>query len=74
MFQKCGDGQHDIGEIGGVGLELFEHDGEEIVAAQASAHGVLIGRDGGGVGVVDHEGLDRRIVKRGERAAQFASY
>jgi hypothetical protein len=62
VFEKGGGGQDDVGEIGGVGLELFEDDGEEIVAPEAAADGVLIGRDGGRVRVVDDQGLDRRIV------------
>ena len=64
VFQERGGGQHDVGEIGGVGLELFEHHGEQIVAAQAAQHGVLIGRDGGGVRVVDHQRFHGRIVER----------
>ena len=32
VFEKGGRGQNDVGEIGGIGLELFEDDGEQIVA------------------------------------------
>ena len=46
VLQERGHGQQDIGVIGGVGLELLQHDGEEVFAAQAAHHGVLIGRDG----------------------------
>ncbi len=73
VLQKRGGGQQDVGVIGGVGLELLEHHGEQIVAAQAREHGILIGRDGGRVGVVDHQRLDRRIVEFGERLAELAS-
>ena len=37
MLQKRGGGQQDIGVIGGVVLELLQHDGEEVVAPQARA-------------------------------------
>ena len=53
VLEEGGRREQDIGVIGGVGLELFEHYGEQIVAAQALEHQVLIGRDGGGVRVVD---------------------
>ena len=71
VFEESGGGQNDIGEIGGIGLELFEHDGEQIVAAQAAAHRVLIGRDGGGVGIVDHQGFHGRVVDCGQRVAEL---
>ena len=71
VFEERGDGQNDIGEIGGIGLDLFENDGEKIFAAQTAADGVLIGRNGGGVGVVNDEGFDRRIVERGQRLAEL---
>ncbi len=64
VFQEGGGGKQDVGVVGGVGLELFEDHGEKIVAAEAAAHGVLVRGDGGGVGVVDHQGLDGRIGGR----------
>ncbi len=64
VLQERGGGQQDIGVVGGVGLELLQHHGEQIVAPQAAQHGVLVGRDGGGVRIVDHQGLHRRIVQR----------
>ncbi len=36
VLQEGGGGQEDIGVIGGIGLELFEDDGEEVVAAEAA--------------------------------------
>ena len=65
------DGQQDVGVIGGVGLELLEHHGEQIVAAHAGEHRGLIRGDGGGVRVVDHHRLHGRIVQFGERLAQL---
>ena len=35
VLEESGGGQQDIGEIGGIGLELFEHHREQIVAAEA---------------------------------------
>ncbi len=52
-------------EIGGVRLNLFEDDGEEVVATEASADSVLIGRYGGGVGVVDDQRFYRWVVQGG---------
>ena len=34
VFEKRRRRQHDIGEIGGVGLELLQNDGEQVVAPQ----------------------------------------
>jgi len=28
VLEKCGGGQHDIREVGGIGLKLFQHHGE----------------------------------------------
>ena len=37
VLEERGDRQQDVGVIGGVGLELLEHDGEQIVAAAGRA-------------------------------------
>ena len=73
VLQEGGRRQQDVGVVGGVGLELLEHDGEQILAAQAAQHRVLIGRDRRGVGVVDHHRLHRRIVQLGQRLPQLAT-
>ena len=60
VLEKSGGGQQDVGVIGGIGLDLFEHHGEQILAAQSFEHGVLIGRDRRRIRVVDDQRLDRR--------------
>ena len=62
VFEEGGGGEDVVGVVGGVGKEELVDDGEEVVAGKAAADGVLIGRDGGGVGVVDKEGMDGRAV------------
>ena len=71
VLQKRGCGQQDVGVIGGVGLELFQHHCEQILAPHPSQHQVLIGRDGGGIGVVNDHRLHRRMVELGQRLAQL---
>ncbi len=70
VLQERGHGEDDVGVVRGVRLELFEHDGEQILAVQAAQYGILVRRDGGGVGVVDHHGLHGRIIQPGERLPQ----
>ena len=36
VFEESSRGQDDVGEIRGIGLELFEHHREQVVAAQAA--------------------------------------
>ena len=60
VLQEGGHREHDIGMIGGVRLELLQHDGEQIFAAQTAQHEVLVGRDRGWIGVIDHQRLHRR--------------
>ena len=56
----------------GVGHELLEHDGEEVVAAQPLEHPLLVGRDRRRVGVPADERLHRRVERRvGERLAEL---
>ena len=45
VLQERRGRQNDIGEIGGIGLELLEHHGEQIFAPQPAPHSVLIRRD-----------------------------
>ncbi len=65
VLEEGGGGQHVVGVVGGVGEEELVDDGEEIGAREAAAHGVLVGRDRAGVGVVDEEGVDAagRLVR-----------
>ena len=54
--------QHDVGVARGVGEDLIEDDGEEIVALQPLEHPVLVGHRRQGIAVVDEQHLDRRRV------------
>ena len=45
VLELGGGRQHHVGERGGVGHELLEHDGEQVLAAQAVQHALLVGRD-----------------------------
>ncbi len=38
VFELRGDRQHDVGEAGGVGHELVEHDREQVVAPEPGQH------------------------------------
>ncbi len=55
VFQERGGGQQNIGVIGGVGLELLQHNRKQIVAPESTQHRVLIRRNRRGIGVVNHE-------------------
>jgi hypothetical protein len=63
VFEEGSGGEDDVGEISGIGLELFDDYSEQILAHQTAANRVLVGRDGGRVAVVDHEGADGGIVE-----------
>ena len=71
VFEEGRRGQDEIGVVGGIGLELFDDDGEEVFAAQASQNRALVGYDGGGVRAVDEERLHRGIAGIGERGAEL---
>ena len=62
-FEEGGGGEDDVGVVGGVGEELLVDDGEEVVAAEAGEDACGVGRDGGGVAVVDEEGVDRGLQR-----------
>ena len=53
--------QHDVGVARGVGEELLQHDGEQVVARESRRDRVPVGRHRRRVGVVDHERVDRRV-------------
>ena len=69
VLEKRGGGKDDVGVVGGVGKELLMDDGEQVRPAQAFQHTVRVGRDRGGVAVIDKQRLDRWIVQFGERMA-----
>ncbi len=60
MLELSGGGQQDIRIVRRVGLEMFQHDGEQVLAREPPHHARGIGRDGDGIRVVDDEGPDRR--------------
>ena len=64
MLQLRGRGQHDVGVIGGVGHEVFEHHGEQVFARKAAHHLGRFGRHGHRVAVVDHQRLDGRAARQ----------
>ena len=55
-------GQHDVGVVDGVGLELLHHDREQVLAQQALSDAALVRVARHRVGAVDHERLDGRVV------------
>ena len=57
--------QHDVRVVGGVGLEVLEHDGEQIVARASREHGVAIRRNGRGIRVVHDQRAHRRAADAG---------
>ena len=64
--------QHDIGVRGGVGHELLQHDGEQVVTAHPLEDPALLRRYRGGIRVPAHERLDRRVeLGVGECAADL---
>ena len=64
--------QDHVGVPGGVGHELLDHEREQVLAAQAGQHALLLGRDLGRVRRPDDERCDRRLeVRVGERVAEL---
>ena len=61
--------QHDVGVAGGVGQEVLEDHGEEVLARQPLHDARAVGRRRGRVGVVDHERVDGR-VELGQRVPE----
>ena len=58
MLQLCGGGQDVVGVVGGVGLEMLEHHGEQVFARKTFDDLARIGCDRDGVAVVDDECFD----------------
>ena len=61
VFELRGGGEHDVGVVSGVGLELFEHDGEQVLARKAFDNLARIRRHRHRIGVVDAQRADGRI-------------
>ncbi len=60
MLELGGGRQHDVGVVRRIGLEMLEHDGEQVFAGEAGRHLGRVRRDGHRIGVVDDHGLDLR--------------
>ena len=60
MFELGGGGQHDVGVVGGVGLEVFQYHGEQVFARKAAHHLARLRRHRHRVAVVDHHRLHLR--------------
>ena len=63
VLELRGGREQDVGVASGVGSELLDDHGEEIVTFQTSDDGVLIRGDDGGIAVVDDERPYRRIQR-----------
>ena len=70
VFELRGGGQQIVGPVGRIGLEVLQHDGEQVLARQAAEHGIPVGRHVGGVGVVDHQRAHRRSADAGVARVQ----
>ncbi len=70
VLEKRRGRQDDVGVVGRVGGELFDHHGEEILPAQAFDHELLARGRGRWIGVVDHQRFHRRGVQLRQGAAQ----
>ena len=60
VFQLGGGGQQVVGVVGGVGLKVLQHHGEQVFAGKALHHPARVGRHRHRVAVVDHQRLDGR--------------
>ena len=69
VFELGGGRQHVVGVVGGVGEEVFQHHGEQVVTGEAGHHLLRLGRHRHRVAVVDDQGLDLR-AERGRGFAQ----
>ncbi len=68
----CGSGQDVVRITRGIGHELLMHHREQIRPAQALQHQLLVWRNGGGIAVVNHQGMNRRRHGRiGQRLAEL---
>ena len=62
VLEECGGGENEVGVVGGVGKEEIVDHGEEIGTRESADHGVAVGGDRAGVGVVDEERVDGRAA------------
>ena len=61
MLELCRGREDDVGVLRGVGHELLEHDGEQVLAAQALEHPLLVGATTAGFEFQQTQRLDRRV-------------
>jgi hypothetical protein len=73
VLELGGGRQQDVGIVGGVGLEVFQHHGEQVFALEAALHLRRIRRDRHRVGVVDDDGFDLRTEFRRGRPQQVVA-
>jgi hypothetical protein len=57
-----GGGQHDVGVARGIGQEVLDHHGEEVLARQAAQHSGLVRDAGRGVARIDEQSLDPGVT------------
>ncbi len=59
-LEKTWRGKDDVGVVGRIGKELLVDHRKQVAAPHTAKNFVLIGSNGGGIGVVDEESLYRR--------------
>ena len=62
VLELRGGRQHVVGVVGGVGLEVLEHDGEQVLAREALRHLARLRRHRDRIAVVDDQRVDRRLA------------
>ena len=63
VFKKCRGRQNDVRIVSRIGKKLLMDYGEQIGAPQTADHFVVVGTNGCGIGVVNEQSFDRRIVQ-----------
>ena len=58
VLQLCGGGQHIVGVVSAIGLEVFQHHGKQIVALKTLHHPGRVRGNRDGVAVVDDQRFD----------------
>ena len=61
MFQLRRCWQHDVGIVGGIGLEVFNHYGEQILAGETAAHRAAVRRHRHRIAVEHDQGFKRGL-------------
>ena len=58
MFDLRGTRSNDVGVLSRIGHELFDDDGEEILALHSLDDSILVRKDSNGIRVVNNEHVD----------------